>query len=67
MQTFQTEPSIILVVGFWFFGDDALSNARSIYRMNDTYMDIRTFFDEWRGRVLLGLFPLLLGFFGLFV
>jgi len=28
---------------------DAPSDARSIYRLNDTYMDVRTFFDEWRG------------------
>ncbi|WP_256985238.1 DUF6708 domain-containing protein [Chromohalobacter israelensis] len=42
---------------------DAPSDARSIYKMNDTYMDIRTFFDEWRGGVLLGLSPLLLGLF----
>ncbi|MCK0746840.1 DUF6708 domain-containing protein, partial [Chromohalobacter nigrandesensis] len=40
---------------------DAPSDARSIYKMNDTYMDVRTFFDEWRGGVLTGLFPLLLG------
>ncbi|WP_110679017.1 hypothetical protein [Salinicola sp. RZ23] len=40
---------------------DAPSDARSIYRMNDTYMDIRTFFDEWRGGVLLGFFPLIFG------
>uniref|UniRef100_UPI002468BD80 DUF6708 domain-containing protein n=1 Tax=Chromohalobacter sp. 11-W TaxID=2994061 RepID=UPI002468BD80 len=42
---------------------DAPSDARSIYKMNDTYMDVRTFFDEWRGGVLLGLSPLLLGLF----
>lgn len=40
---------------------DQPSGARSIYKMTDTYMDVRTFFDEWRGGVLLGLFPLLLG------
>ena len=40
---------------------DAPSDARSIYKMNDTYMDVRTFFDEWRGGVLTGLFPLILG------
>ncbi|WP_417328717.1 hypothetical protein [Halomonas cupida] len=34
---------------------DQPSDARSIYRMNDTHMDIRTFFDEWRGGVFLGL------------
>lgn len=28
---------------------DAPSDARSIYKTNDTYMDVRTFFDEWRG------------------
>ncbi|PPK50269.1 hypothetical protein BY454_1323 [Marinobacter persicus] len=43
---------------------DAPDDARSIYKMNDTYMDVRTFFDEWRGGVLLGLFPLLLGVLG---
>jgi hypothetical protein len=43
---------------------DAPSDARSIYRLNDTYMDVRTFFDEWRGGVVLGLFPLLLGVVG---
>ncbi|WP_232823868.1 DUF6708 domain-containing protein [Salinicola sp. CPA57] len=40
---------------------DVPSDARSIYRMNDTYMDVRTFFDEWRGGVTIGLSPLLLG------
>ncbi|MCK0745083.1 hypothetical protein [Chromohalobacter nigrandesensis] len=30
---------------------DAPSDARSIYKMNDIYMDVRTFFDEWRGGV----------------
>ncbi|MBZ9574727.1 hypothetical protein KGR00_08420 [Halomonas coralii] len=43
---------------------DAPSDARSIYRMNDTYMDVRTFFDEWRGGIVLGLSPLLLGVLG---
>ncbi|GEN22714.1 hypothetical protein HCU01_06630 [Halomonas cupida] len=43
---------------------DEPSDARSIYRMNDTYMDVRTFFDEWRGGVLVGLSPLLLGVVG---
>ncbi|MEQ7870836.1 hypothetical protein V6R97_09295 [Chromohalobacter salexigens] len=35
---------------------DAPSDARSIYKMNDTYMDVRTFFDEWRGGCCWGCF-----------
>lgn len=42
---------------------DSPSDARSIYKMTDTYMDVRTFFDEWRGGILLGLSPLVIGVF----
>lgn len=38
-------------------------DARSVYSLNDTYMDVRTHFDEWRGGVLLGLSPLIFGLF----
>ncbi|ABE57571.1 hypothetical protein Csal_0207 [Chromohalobacter israelensis DSM 3043] len=44
---------------------DAPSDARSIYKMNDTYMDVRTFFDEWRGGVILGLAPIFIGLIGI--
>lgn len=31
------------------------SDARSIYRITDDYIDVRTFFDEWRGGGVVGL------------
>ena len=38
-------------------------DARSIYKITDDYIDVRTFFDEWRGGAVFGLLgPFILAF-----